>query len=464
MEAAGLVLGTLPLLISALEHYEDVSRPTREFFTWRRHRRRLIQELDLWASSAIAESLRETLKVVYDPLKIAIGEIAEILDEIASHLNIQPSQQGTVQLRDIITSNLPGANTPFLKRNFEFNQRILFTMKKKAIKMSLERLEVCTNRIDTWIQRADRISDAGASRTRISFSDSLNTIQDNATRIYWALHQNQCKRILDGECYRNIHRFDAEFRIVETPSSDNEVQVKLSVLNDAFPYDDPSSLPLVKDICQYIQQPAHPIFGFRLDSTESLRVYPSSSTVIPFAGQGGTLRSILPSLRTRLPLEELYCVAITIVASAFQLSHNPWLRPRWGTNDIAFLKPSKSPYSAVDIHYPYLTKEFSIVNTQSDVSTTNDCSSLLSLAILKSDIGNKLVADDMTDLQTTNRWFKGSKACLSHGFQRAILTCLQEYLNPDANLNELDYYNVLKESILLPLEDEMQYIVFGPPR
>ncbi|KAE8377140.1 hypothetical protein BDV26DRAFT_293442 [Aspergillus bertholletiae] len=62
------------------------------------------------------------------------------------------------------------------------------------------------------------------------------------------------------------------------------------------------------------------------------------------------------------------------------------------------------------------------------------------------DLGNQRVVDDMTDLQTANRWFRDSKSCLSHAFQRAILTCLQGHLNPDADPNDPEYYKVLKTS------------------
>jgi hypothetical protein len=166
------------------------------------------------------------------------------------------------------------------------------------------------------------------------------------------------------------------------------------------------------------------------------------------------------------------------VASVFQLAHTPWLGHKWGKQDIAFLKASRGPHLKVDIRYPYLVKEF-YHKDQPSASTANNCLSLLSLAILlmelsfgqsieqirhPDDLGNKAVADDMADLQTANRWYKSEKPRLSRGFQQAILTCLQEYLNPDANLKDRNYCNVIKEKVLQPLEDEMQCIVFGPPR
>jgi hypothetical protein len=44
------------------------------------------------------------------------------------------------------------------------------------------------------------------------------------------------------------------------------------------------------------------------------------------------------------------------------------------------------------------------------------------------------------------------------------LTCLQGYLNPDANFDDDQYCNAFKEKALLPLEEEMEFLLFGPPR
>lgn len=131
VETAGLVLGSIPLLIAALENYENIVRPTREFSSWRKYRRKLVQELyilwtsydsailillkpvadindiavmvedplcGLWTTGPIANSLRDKLGLLYNPLMLTIGEIAEILSGIAAHLSIQGSQQVYVAL------------------------------------------------------------------------------------------------------------------------------------------------------------------------------------------------------------------------------------------------------------------------------------------------------------------------------------------------------------------------------
>jgi hypothetical protein len=126
VEAAGLVLGAIPLIISALENYENLSAPTNAFIHWKRHLGRLIRELysihtsyeqavrlllkpfadladqttmmedpqsKLWREGDVANGLRERLGPVYGPFIITIDEVSEILVEIAACLNIPGSQQ-----------------------------------------------------------------------------------------------------------------------------------------------------------------------------------------------------------------------------------------------------------------------------------------------------------------------------------------------------------------------------------
>ena len=132
-------------------------------------------------------------------------------------------------------------------------------MRKTGIKTSLERLEACTKRIDTWIERAGKNRDELApNRSKLNFTGSLSAIQENASRIYCALIQSWCKikpqhptlllleqRLkrpqlrrrtqknsifsvttestcfnlsFNGECCLPLQRFNTEFRVVELPS------------------------------------------------------------------------------------------------------------------------------------------------------------------------------------------------------------------------------------------------------
>lgn len=77
-----------------------------------------------------------------------------------------------------------------------------------------------------------------------------------------------------------------------------------------------------------------------------------------------------------------------------------------------------------------------------------------------------ILPNDRSDLQLADGWLKEEKSrgSLSCAFSQAILTCLQEYLNPDANFNDGQYCDAFKEKVLLPLEEEMGFLLYGPPK
>jgi hypothetical protein len=63
----------------------------------------------------------------------------------------------TTRLRNFVLANPHVASTRKLKMNFKFAKRVAITMRKSRIKTSLQRLDDCTRRIDTWIERAGKI-------------------------------------------------------------------------------------------------------------------------------------------------------------------------------------------------------------------------------------------------------------------------------------------------------------------
>lgn len=72
--------------------------------------------------------------------------------------------------------------------------QVKFTMTKGGVKKSLERLEHCTKRIDTWVERAGKQQDEPTmSYSKLNFTEPLGSIQENACRIHDALSENWCK-------------------------------------------------------------------------------------------------------------------------------------------------------------------------------------------------------------------------------------------------------------------------------
>lgn len=125
-EIVGLVLGAIPLLISALEHYEDFVEPTVAFFKWRGQLSKITRRLlmghtdyelnvrlllkqvvkdedlakmiddpqnDKWKSDWLVEDLSEKLGTAYQPTISTIQEIVDIMVSVAASLNIDGSDK-----------------------------------------------------------------------------------------------------------------------------------------------------------------------------------------------------------------------------------------------------------------------------------------------------------------------------------------------------------------------------------
>lgn len=125
-EIAGLVLGVVPLVISALENYEAFIEPTVAFIRWRGRlsqiTRRLLMEYTnyeqnlrlllkravedgdltamiedphhhLWASTEMVLDLKRDLGGAFDSSMETIEEISSILVTIFASLNIQGSDR-----------------------------------------------------------------------------------------------------------------------------------------------------------------------------------------------------------------------------------------------------------------------------------------------------------------------------------------------------------------------------------
>jgi hypothetical protein len=95
VETAGFVLGVIPLLISALEHYEDAVEPTKAFFFhWRGNLSTAIDEL-MVLYAAYDQSLRllltplatrEDLVAMMEDPKHALWSQGEVVDDLRAHL------------------------------------------------------------------------------------------------------------------------------------------------------------------------------------------------------------------------------------------------------------------------------------------------------------------------------------------------------------------------------------------
>ncbi|KAF4827165.1 hypothetical protein CGCTS75_v008447 [Colletotrichum tropicale] len=125
-EIAGLVLGAVPLLISALEHYRDIIDPVVRFKNWRGDLKNNVRRLaveratyhdnlrvflskavrsndteemisdpqsELWTDDDLTGDLKDEWGSSYVPCIGLVRDIAASLETIAANLNIEGSDQ-----------------------------------------------------------------------------------------------------------------------------------------------------------------------------------------------------------------------------------------------------------------------------------------------------------------------------------------------------------------------------------
>ncbi|OCL09405.1 hypothetical protein AOQ84DRAFT_438997 [Glonium stellatum] len=241
MEAtiAGLVLGAIPLLISALEHYDRGLDPLKAFFQWKGKLSESLRELwhehtlytltlrlllkdittpaqsdemmtdprsELWTSGKVVENIQAKLGFAYEAYFNVVKEMEDSMKMLSKHLDI--ARAGGVnrnELEALIIANppiTPGATKP----KFEFRKRLDFTMKRREVAQLLKRLQECNKRLDDYLQKVERFSERPATKScgTSTFSTPLTQIQEYANKLHdvltrsWSCsdHSSHCANLL----------------------------------------------------------------------------------------------------------------------------------------------------------------------------------------------------------------------------------------------------------------------------
>ncbi|EXJ78185.1 hypothetical protein A1O3_09346 [Capronia epimyces CBS 606.96] len=84
--------------------------------------------------------------------------------------------------------------------------------------------------------------------------------------------------------------------------------------------------------------------------------------------------------------------------------------------------------------------------------------------LVPEDLGPNNQPTEISYLQAARRWLmeKKGKGEFSFAFLNAISYCLQCFMNPYASLSNQAFSKTIEERILVPLEDEMNMLLFGP--
>ncbi|OJD38858.1 uncharacterized protein BKCO1_300050 [Diplodia corticola] len=187
VELAGLVLAVLPLVISALEDYNDGLDPVKAFVKWENYLPQYIRKLrnqhvhyeqtlrlllapitteyelaemiadpqgDLWKDPAMAKRLKYKLDESYDAYHQTIKDIERIMTAIAEKLDLERASSVS---RNDLEAMLLANGQPKPTQKFEFKKRVRFSMNKKKVKRLLEELDECNKELERFTEKSEKL-------------------------------------------------------------------------------------------------------------------------------------------------------------------------------------------------------------------------------------------------------------------------------------------------------------------
>ncbi|KAG8624537.1 hypothetical protein KVT40_007604 [Elsinoe batatas] len=286
---------------------------------------------------------------------------------------------------------------------------------------------------------------------------------------------------------------DLEIRLAEaaTPVLPASTMVKFSVLPPqqipstvVTPYHDPAKLQVITDICSELQTSRHTCVGFCIADHGHLRGGYDAQRQITYVDEEVTLQQILAKQPGSLRQLERYHLAIALTVALLQLSHTSWLKRSWNKASIVFLraKQSRPRFGLVaDVTHPYLVREHEM-QTASTIATAKeatDSSKIAALGIMllevcegvpiedfiePADLGPNGQPNEMSYMVAARRYLSQdpTDGISQYAFGRAIEYCLKCFWEPRASLADPAFAKSVEENVLVPLEQEMNTIKYGP--
>ncbi|KAL1303415.1 hypothetical protein AAFC00_006806 [Neodothiora populina] len=228
IEVAGLVLGVLPLFISALESYEKGLGPIRSMFSYReelsRYRRKLIVEYalynqtieylltpivdddkldamisqgfsDIWKEPALAGKLQKRLGSLHEAYEIVLDDLRSVIEELATMLDIErKGHLSAPHLEALLAAHPPKASisreTQTFVHLYEFKTRLKFSLKSWKIQPLLDKLgrnNEILDRYTTMSSKLEKVQGRRKSSRKSTFAAPLLQIQNSARRLYRVL-------------------------------------------------------------------------------------------------------------------------------------------------------------------------------------------------------------------------------------------------------------------------------------
>ncbi|KAF4494553.1 hypothetical protein FAGAP_9314 [Fusarium agapanthi] len=470
-EIAGIVLGSIPLLISAIEHYSDSLDRATGFFKWKdglnsalrefwyQHSsfeltlRKILKDVasppeieemisdphhELWKSRDLSQALQQMLKFAYRPYISTIKDMHECMKRLAGHLDIDRDTGTADDLEAIIKANKRLSSAGGLIR-FEFRRAVKLTMKRKEVRILLEDMKACNNRLDEFINKSEpptNNSTAGTTVEKLGLSSSLQQIQSYASMLHQTLGKawscsahasHEIRLLLEDRvvrhseprslkkvkpsskppCFTITYKSPMSSALwksakIDIIDSDEEADNKDKAVRfrEAQPrrYNkgqqsmnlrNVHGLTVVGDLCTVFRR--YNGIGFGLDDQGVLyETYQDEIKPVCCAENLISLEELLLAHSgmdcfTPLTEEQRYRLSIILTSSFLQLHSTPWLNKHWNQNMVFFSSTSIDDQLVVDLGHPFIAESYGSSPCPNATSIeakglTDDSANLLMLA------------------------------------------------------------------------------------
>ncbi|KAF4440844.1 hypothetical protein FACUT_3162 [Fusarium acutatum] len=470
-EIAGIVLGSIPLLISAIEYYSDSLDRATAFFKWKDGLNSALREFwyqhssfeltlrnilkdvaspseieemigdshhELWKSRDLSQALQEMLKFAYRPYISTIKDMHVCMKRLASHLDIDRDAETADDLEAIMKANkrLPSAGGLV---KFEFRRAVKLTMKRKEVRILLEEMKACNNRLDEFINKSEAPSNNSITATtveKLGLSSSLQQIQNYATMLHQTLGKawscsahasHEIRLLLEDRvvrqseprslkkvkpsskppCFTITHKSPMSSALwksakIEIIDSDQEAYGKDKAVRfrEAHPricsqgqqsmnIRSFHGLTVVGDLCTVFR--CYNGFGFGLDDHGVLyETYQDEIKPVCCAENLISLQELLlthSGMKCFTPLteEQRYRLSIILTSSFLQLHSTPWLNKHWNQHTVFFSSTSVDDQLVVDLGHPFIAESYGSslcpnTNSMEVKELVDDSANLLMLA------------------------------------------------------------------------------------
>ncbi|KAF5540995.1 hypothetical protein FMEXI_8147 [Fusarium mexicanum] len=322
---------------------------------------------------------------------------------------------------------------------FEFKRAVKLTMKRKEVRILLEDMKACNNRLDEFINKSEAPSNnstAGTTVGKLGLSSSLQQIQSYATMLHQTLGKawscsthasHEIRLLLEDRvvrhneprslkrvkpstkppCFTITHKSPMSSALwksarIEIIDSDQEADqenktIRFKEVHPRRCLQDQQrmnirsiyGLTVVGDLCTVFRR--YNGFGFGLDDQGVLyETYQDELKPVCCAENLISLEELLLAHSgmdcfTPLTEEQRYRLSIILTSSFLQLHSTPWLNKYWNQHAVFFSSTSIDDQLVIDLGHPFLTESYgssprSNANSIEAKGLTDDSANLLMLA------------------------------------------------------------------------------------